>query len=134
MSAEINPPKLLTVEEVAERLGVTRFHIHRLITAGELPAVHVGHSGAQRGTAGHVGGRGESSQRHWMSSCVRARKKSKRRDRKETNPGSAAPCESDGEQRVCCKRNLRRVELRPAGVFYALRGGFQPKRVSDPSA
>lgn len=35
------PPPLLTPKEVADRLGVSKDHVYRLITAGELPAVNI---------------------------------------------------------------------------------------------
>ena len=52
MSAELDHKnkRPMTIDEVAERLGVTRFHVLRLISAGELPAAHVGLSGARRRT------------------------------------------------------------------------------------
>lgn len=36
------PQKLLTVKEVAQRLGQSRFTIYRKIERGELPAVRIG--------------------------------------------------------------------------------------------
>lgn len=42
--------KPLTINEAAERLAVNRFHVYRLIKAGELAAVNVGHRGARRRT------------------------------------------------------------------------------------
>ncbi len=36
------PERLLSVREAAERLGVSRQHVYRLVQRGELPGLHVG--------------------------------------------------------------------------------------------
>lgn len=41
-TAQHEPQQLLTVNEVAERLRLSRYTIYRLISAGTIPAVRVG--------------------------------------------------------------------------------------------
>jgi excisionase family DNA binding protein len=36
------PPKLLTVDQVADRLQVSKWSVYRRVAAGELPAVKLG--------------------------------------------------------------------------------------------
>jgi excisionase family DNA binding protein len=43
-SVQDEAPKLLTVEDVAERLGQSKWTIYRKVASGELPAVRLGSS------------------------------------------------------------------------------------------
>ena len=46
MNATATQPRLLTVDEVAERLGVHRITVYRRIARGDIPAVRLGGHGA----------------------------------------------------------------------------------------